>query len=155
VDIKEVYKICDFVLDNLKKTKTTVAPCSLDLKTRSNIHNEAIDILLDNNLIVFIGGERGFDKHFRITHKGLSVKNGVEKFLQPKPFWKKIEFVIPTIISLFALITPFVIRYLDEKEEVNVSTKYKEIQVKVDRVSEKVEKTNDRNENLEKVTLRK
>lgn len=155
MDIKEVYNTCDYVLASLRKTKTIVAPCSLDLKTRSNIHNEAIDILLDNKLIVFIGGERGFDKHFRITHEGLTVKNGIEKFLKPKPFWKKIEFVIPTIISLFALITPFVIRYLDKKEEVNVSTKYKEIQVKVDRVSENVEKTNDRNENLEKVSLRK
>ena len=143
MDIKEVYNTCDYVLASLRKTKTIVAPCSLDLKTRSNIHNEAIDILLDNKLIVFIGGERGFDKHFRITHKGLSVKNGVEKFLKPKPFWKKIEFVIPTIISLFALITPFVIRYLDEKEVDIISDKYKTIQMKVDSISNLVNQHND------------
>lgn len=154
MNIKEVYKTCDFVLENLRSSKSYVAPCSFGLKTSSKIHNDAIDILLENNLIVFIGGERGFDKHFRITHKGLSVKNGVEKFLQPKPFWKKIEFLIPTAISIFALITPFVIRCLDKKEEVNDSTKYKEIQMKVDRVSEKVEKFNDRIQNLEKVSLK-
>ncbi len=154
MDIKEVYKTCDFVLENLRSSKPYVAPCLFGLNTKSNIHNEAIDLLLENNLIVFIGGERGFDKHFRITHKGLFVKKGIEKFLKPKPFWKKIEFIIPTLISIFALITPFVIRYLDEKEEVNDSTKYKEIQMKVDRVSEKVEKFNDRIQNLEKVSLK-
>ena len=143
MDIKEVYKTCDYVLASLRKTKTIVAPCSLDLKTRSNIHNEAIDILLDNKLIVFIGGERGFDKHFRITHEGLTVKNGIEKFLKPKPFWKKIEFVIPTIISLFALITPFVIRYLDKKDEDKISDRYKTIQMKVDSISNLVNQHND------------
>jgi hypothetical protein len=150
MDIKEVYKTCDFVLENLRSSKSYVAPCSFGLKTSSNIHNEAIDLLLENKLIVFIGGERGFDKHFRITHKGLSVKKGIEKFLKPKPFWKKIEFIIPTVISIFALITPFVIWYLDNKEEVDYSAKYKEIQVKVDRVSEKEEKLNDRIQNLER-----
>jgi len=88
----------------------------MDLNISSIVDKEAINTLNNNGLISFVSKEVGFDKFCTISTKGLGVKKGVEQFLKTKPFWKKPEFVIPTLIAIIAIVVQFITGHLDSKE---------------------------------------
>lgn len=123
---KRIYVVCDLVLNKLKESTNGLAPLEMDLDEDSITDESAINLLIEHKLIKFIGGVTGFHKYCVITTKGLYINNGIEKYLKslnPTPLFKKIEFIIPSSISLLALIIPFIIINLDKKELKEYSTK--------------------------------